>query len=221
MGYIFYLGHSGFEITLDELTIYIDPYLEDSPDRVVKAAITPSGIKKADLLFITHEHFDHFERNTVLDVVERMQATVVAPSIVLRELDIPLSSKVDVRVGDSFSLKGIDVEVIKAIHPQSKDPVGFILRKGGKSIYHAGDTYEFMEMVDLKVDYAILPIGGTYTMDPIDAHKAAKEIRCRYIIPMHYNTWERIRQNTRDFANSLADTKVKPIVLKVGESIEI
>jgi L-ascorbate metabolism protein UlaG (beta-lactamase superfamily) len=58
-------------------------------------------------------------------------------------------------------------------------------------------------------------------MDPIDAHKAAKEIRCRYIIPMHYNTWERIRQNTRDFANSLADTKVKPIVLKVGESIEI
>ena len=221
MSSIFYLGHSGFEITLDELTIYIDPFLEDSPDRVVKAAITPSGIRNADLLFVTHEHFDHFERSTILDVVERMQAVVVAPNIVLRELDVPLRSKVDVRAGDSFSLKGVDIEVIKAVHPQSKECVGFILRKGGKSIYHAGDTYEFREMVDLKVDYAILPIGGTYTMDPIDAHKAAKEIRCKYIIPMHYNTWERIRQNSRDFANSLADTKVKPIILKVGESIEI
>lgn len=221
MSSILYLGHAGFEITLDELTIYIDPYLGDSPDRLIKAAISSGEIEKADLLLITHEHFDHFEKSTVLDVVERTQASVVAQNLVLRELDIPTRNKVDVRIGDSFSLKGVDIEVIKAVHPQSKYSVGFIVRKGGKSIYHAGDTYEFSEMVDLRAEYALLPIGGTYTMDPIDAHKAAKEIRCKFVIPMHYNTWDRIRQNANEFAKSLADTKAKPIVLKVGESIQI
>jgi L-ascorbate metabolism protein UlaG (beta-lactamase superfamily) len=225
MGYLRYLGHSGFEIELDGTLVYIDLFLEDSGvggmRREIPAAIKPGDIDRADLILITHEHKDHLEKSTVEKVVARTGALVIAPHCALRELEIPSQNKMEVVVGDEFVVKGVEIKVVKAVHPQSACPVGYIIKKGGKSIYHAGDTYEFGEMFDIKTDYALIPIGGTYTMDTYSAYKAAKEINCRYIIPMHYNTFERVRQNLSEFAREVESSKVKPIIMKVGAKITI
>jgi L-ascorbate metabolism protein UlaG (beta-lactamase superfamily) len=225
MGSIRYLGHSGFEIELGGTLIYIDLYLDNSErrgmQREIKAPVRAEEIDRADFIFITHEHPDHFEKPTVEKIVNRTGALVIAPNCVLRELSIPSNNKMEAVVGDEFVVKGVEVKVVKAVHPQSACPVGYIIKKGGKSVYHSGDTYEFGGMFDIKADYALIPVGGTYTMDVYSAYKASKELNCRYIIPMHYNTNDRIRQNMSEFAREVESNKIKPIVMKVGDKIEI
>jgi len=225
MSSIWYLGHSGFEIELGGTMIYIDPFLEDrevgGARRELKSPLRAEEVDKADIIFITHEHRDHFEKATVEKIVKKTGALVIAPHYVLSELEIPSGNKMEAVAGDEFVVKGVEVKVVKAVHPQSTCPVGYIIKKGGKSIYHAGDTYEFGEMFDIKVDYALIPVGGTYTMDTYSAFKAAKELNCRYIIPMHYNTFETVRQNMSEFAREVESNKVKPIVMKVGQRINI
>ncbi|MEM3555641.1 MAG: metal-dependent hydrolase [Candidatus Micrarchaeia archaeon] len=222
MGHIWYLGHSGFEIEIGGSVIYIDPVLEwKEMECRVKPPLKVDEIDKADLVMITHEHKDHFEKSTVERIVAKTNATVIAPKQVLKELEIPSSNRMAVSVGEEFVVKGVEVKVVKAVHPQSEYPVGYIIKKGGKSIYHAGDTYEFGGMFDIEADYALIPIGGTYTMDIYSAHKAVKELKCRYVIPMHYNTFERIKQSVSDFVRGVDTDKVKPIVMKAGDMIEI
>ena len=225
MGSIRYLGHSGFEIELGGTLMYIDLFLEGTEvggmPREIRAPLRAGDIDRADIVFITHEHRDHFEKGTVEKIVSRTGALVIAPNCVLRELEIPRENKMEAVLGDEFVVKGVEVKVVKAVHPQSACPVGYIIKKGGRSVYHAGDTYEFGGMFDIKADYALLPIGGTYTMDVYSAYKAVKELNCRYIIPMHYNTSEKIRQNISEFAREVESGKVKPIVMKVGDKIEV
>jgi len=225
MSSIRYLGHSGFEIELGGTFIYIDLFLDNSDfggmRRELKAPVRAEEIDRADLIFITHEHRDHFEKATVEKIVKRTGALVIAPRCVLRELEIPSANKMEAVVDEEFVVKGVEVKVVRAIHPQSECPVGYIIKKGGKSIYHAGDTYEFGGMFDIHADYALMPIGGTYTMDVYSAYKAAKELNCRYIIPMHYNTYEKVRQNISEFIREVESRKVKPIAMKVGDTIQI
>ena len=125
------------------------------------------------------------------------------------------------RVGDKFEMKGVNIEVVKAVHPQSEYPVGYIIEGDGKRIYHAGDTYEFAEMMNYKCDWALLPIGGTYTMDSIGADKAVREIKPKYAVPIHYSTFEKIMVDAGEFAKMISDTRTKPVVMKFGEKIEI
>jgi L-ascorbate metabolism protein UlaG (beta-lactamase superfamily) len=217
-----YFGHSSFQLIYGDGTVaFIDPFFSpegrDNPSAVKDA----HWVKKCDLIFVTHEHHDHFEPDTITEIAERTWATVVAPRQVLRELKIPEKFKVEVRVGDRFELKGVQIEVVKAVHPQSVYPVGFIIEKDGVRVYHAGDTYEFAQMVEIRCDWALLPIGGSYTMDIVGAEKAAKEMQCKYVVPTHYSTWERIAQSPREFSASLSGSKVKPVIMKFGEEVEL
>ncbi len=214
MALIRYLGHSGFEIDFEGTKVYIDLYTGSDGKAKVKLPVDVSKIKKADVFLITHEHHDHCDP-IVGELADRTSANVIGPKPSLARLKMNERLKVDVRVGDRFEVKGVDIEVVKAVHPQSAYPVGYILRKNGKSIYHAGDTYQYSGMSSNQADVAMLPIGGTYTMDPISAHNAVKEIRPKYVIPMHYNTFENIRQEIDEFTKDLGS--VKPIVLRVGE----
>ena len=217
-----YFGHSSFQLNYSDGTVvFMDPYFA-SEGRDAPAAVKDAHwVKKCDIILVTHEHFDHFEPATVAEIAERTWASVVAPKPVLKDLNIPDRQKVDVRVGDRFDLKGVSIEVVKAVHPQSVYPVGYIIEKEGLRVYHAGDTYEFAQMNEIRCDWALLPIGGTYTMDVIDAEKAAKEIKCKYVVPMHYGTWSKIAQDPRAFAESLRDSKRKVVLMKFGEEIQL
>ncbi len=220
-----YLGHSSFLVQMGGRIILIDPWLDPNPrqmHRLVPPAITPQEVLKCDLILITHEHFDHCDPYSVGVVQSRTLAQVVAPEEALAMLDVPARSRVPVEIGDSFNLMGVGVSVLPAKHPQSTYPVGFIVNAGGETLYHSGDTYEFTEMASIDVKTAILPIGGTYTMDLIGAITALKRLRTQNVVPMHYNTFDRIRVNPEEFVQRVsASTRVKPTLVKVGETVTL
>ncbi len=222
MSLVKYLGHSSFFIEIGDKKILTDPWFDKNPkqlERLVPPAAELSDFKNLDIILVSHEHFDHCSPYDINNLVEKTFAYVVAPEETLAKLNIPLRNKVSAFEGDKFDLRGVNIEVTKAVHPQSVHPVGFVVRYGGSSFYFAGDTYDFYEMTDISVDLAMIPIGGTYTMDPFAAIKALKQIRCKYVVPMHYNTFKQIQVDLRDFERRAEKSvKAKVISLKPGES---
>jgi L-ascorbate metabolism protein UlaG (beta-lactamase superfamily) len=176
------LGHSGFLRGGDGKKIYIDPY---------DLGEEPAFEDKADILLITHEHFDHCSPNDIKKV-RRSDSTTLIPE------NISLQFKGDARriaegdvLADGLEIKGTRIEVVPAYNPDKPyHPrglgVGYIVELGGIRIYHAGDCDFFPEMKNIRADVALLPIGGTYTMDEEEAANAAAAISPKYAIPMHY-----------------------------------
>ena len=180
---IHWLGHASFRIENDK-TVYIDPIkLEGRPP-------------KADLILITHDHFDHCSPDDVARVAKD-DTVIVTIAAAAQNL------KGDVRVvkpGESLTVLGIPIEAVPAynvnkfrspgvpFHPQESGHVGFIFTVGGQRIYHAGDTDVIPEMDDVEADIALLPAGGTYTMTADEAAQAANRIQPQVAIPMHWGT---------------------------------
>ena len=172
---ITWLGQSGFKIKGEGKIIYIDPYKVQDEE-------------KADLIFVTHEHYDHCDPDSI-EHLEKEDTIVIAPSSCSGKIKENLKT---VGQGMHFSEKGLEINVVaaynkgKPFHPQGKG-VGYLLTFGDKTIYHAGDTDLIPEMERLGgVDVALLPIGGTYTMDVDEAVNAVKIIKPGIVIPMHY-----------------------------------
>ncbi len=171
---ITFLKHAGFKIKGSK-TIYIDPY--DLPD---------VELEKADLVLITHEHFDHRDMDS-LKKIRKDETIVVLPTGCMAEG----YRTCELNLGAKEEVHGVIIETVpaynvdKAFHKKG-DGVGYIVTIDGVRIYHAGDTDFISEMKDIDVDIALLPVGGTYTMDVEDAKKAMEVIKAKYFIPMHY-----------------------------------
>jgi len=222
MNSIRYLGHASFEVNLGGTVILFDPFFGDSIEgmpRILNAAVRAEDVKKADIILITHEHASHCDAKAVPAIAERTFAHVVAPKPALSLLQMNERLKVDIRLRDRFELGGVEIEAVKAVHPQSAYPLGYLVRKGGFAVYHAGDTYSYPEMNKIRCDVALLPIGGASTMDALGANAACKDIRPKIAIPMHYNTFERIMQDEKEFLDDLGS--IKGIALRVGETARI
>jgi len=169
-----------------------------------------------------HDLFDKqsCEPETVKEISERCYSSVVAPRPALARLSVSDRFKVDVRTGDKFTMKGIDVEVVKAVHPQSAYPVGFLVKGDGLSVYHAGDTYSFTDMGRIRCDVALVPIGGGSMMDPFAANSMVKEMRPRVAVPMCYNTYDRIAQDPNEFLADLGGL-TKGVALRPGQELRL
>ncbi len=224
MASITWLGHASFEAKMGGKTLLFDPWLDPKPkeyERFVPPATTAERIRKADLIFITHEHYDHCDPYDVATIVQTTFAHVIAPSPALAKLKIPERNKITAVAGDSFSFQGVDIDVLPALHPQSAQPVAFRVSAGGKSVFHAGDTYDNYALSKVDCDVALVPIGGSFTMDVLGSVTALKKIRCKFAVPMHYGTFSRIEADAQDWAKRVKkETKATPIVLGVGESFE-
>ncbi|HIH74238.1 MAG TPA: MBL fold metallo-hydrolase [Methanosarcina sp.] len=179
-----WLGHSGFLLDGKGKKIYIDPF---------ELAEEPAFDDKADILLITHEHYDHCSPEDIRKV-RRSDTTTLIPE------SCPLEFRGDARriaegdiLADGLEIKGIRIEVVpaynlgKPYHPRELG-VGYIIELGGLRIYHAGDSDFIPEMKTIKADIALLPVGGTYTMDEEEAARAAAAISPRFVIPMHYGS---------------------------------
>jgi L-ascorbate metabolism protein UlaG (beta-lactamase superfamily) len=171
---ISWLGHDGFRIDAGK-TVYIDPYQ------------VPEG-PKADLILITHEHFDHCSPEDVAKIQQR-------GTVIVTEKDS--APKLDgdvrvVRVGESLTIDDIRIDAVPAyntnkdFHPKSKGWLGFIVEIDGVKVYHAGDTDFIPEMNDFQTDIALLPVSGTYVMTADEAVEAALAINPQIAVPMHY-----------------------------------
>jgi L-ascorbate metabolism protein UlaG (beta-lactamase superfamily) len=189
----------------DGINVYIDPWGITDP-------------KPADVVFITHAHFDHFNEEDLKKVVRR-ETILVAPRNVAQELSGDVHP---VSPGDSIEVSGIKVQAVPAYnvvesrleaHPKSNNWVGYILTLDGTTYYHAGDTDHAPELDDVKADVAFLPIGGTYTMPVQEAAQLAKVIAPQIAVPMHYGFVEGVGKEADGEAFRRAADPVKVEIL--------
>lgn len=173
---IHWLGHASFRIDAGKTVVYIDPWK------------LPPGQPAADLILITHAHHDHLSAEDVHQIA-RAGTVIVCPTACMAQLAGDVRG---VAPGDRLTIQSIEIEAVEAYntdkpnHPRSARNVGYVLTIGERRIYHAGDTDLIPEMDAIRCDVAMLPIGGTYTMNARQAADAAAHIKPQVVIPMHW-----------------------------------
>ncbi|MCQ5361841.1 MAG: MBL fold metallo-hydrolase [Candidatus Methanomethylicia archaeon] len=208
-----WLGHAAFQIKGKDKTVYID----------LGEGAAPSD--KADLVLVTHSHWDHFDPK-VIERVRKEGTVIIAPRDCIPKLGAGARA---VEPGDRLKVGDLEVRAVHAynvkrfrspgvpFHPKGFG-VGYVLGIDGKSIYHAGDTDFIPEMKELKgVDVAILPTGDTYTMNNQEAADAAITINPKIAIPMH--RWNTDPEEFRRIVESRSGVTAK--ILRVGEELEL
>ncbi len=198
---ISWLGHDCFRINASKV-VYFDPY-------------QIQGGPVADIILISHDHFDHCSPEDV--------AKIQQPStVIVTEKDSAKKLSGDVRVvkpGDTVRIDDVTVEAVysyntdKDFHPKKNGWLGFIVELDGVRIYHAGDTDFIPEMKDYRVDIALLPVSGTYVMTADQAVKAALAINPKIAIPMHYGAIVGDGNDAQKFRSQL-EGKVDVVVLQ-------
>ena len=196
-----WLGHSGFLIKSSLGNIYIDPFKLRVDEESAFDDIGNS--EKADIIFITHSHYDHCS-------IEDIRKIVKDGTIIICPADVSSKfSHIDYRVDIKIASPGTKMELFnsklrfwtvpaynlsKTFHSRDEDWNGYIIQIGEVKLYHAGDTDLIPEMKNLNtlgLDIAFLPIGGGYTMNAGEAAKSAGIIRPKIAIPMHYGSIEK------------------------------
>ena len=220
-----FLWHSFFKISFKGATFIVDPFIfmpegEATYMPSMKCPIDISKINGVDFICISNEQFDHFDKKTVELIAARDRATVVAHDSVLNELSIQPTFKHPARINDVFSLSGVRIEIKNAHYPNSFYPLSFHFSKDGESLFFAGNTDLTDDFAEIKSDVAIFPIGGSSTMDVIDAVRATKIMKPKYVIPMHYNSFSTILADPIDFKERIEKSVLKtvPVILTPGET---
>jgi len=203
-----WLGHASFRIRHEDQVIYIDPWkLKDSPH-------------DATLVLVSHSHYDHYSPDDIARVSGPDTKLVAPPDVVAKQ-----------KAGEAI-LPGLTVELEnvrltgvaaynpdKQFHPKGNNWVGFVIELGSKRLYYAGDTDLTTEMKALKgIDVAMLPVGGTYTMDAAAAAEAIKYIKPKVAIPYHWGDIVGSHSDAETFAKT-AECNVK--VLTPGQTLNI
>jgi L-ascorbate metabolism protein UlaG (beta-lactamase superfamily) len=215
-----FLGHAAFKIEGSK-TVLVDPFITGNPKSPLKGV---EDIEKADVVIVTHDHGDHGFEDAV-KICKRTGAYFVSQYELVVKSNL---EKVEpMNIGGFVNVGGMGVEVAftPAWHTAGVgDPTGVIIRMDGKTIYHAGDTGLFYDMKLIgelyKPDLAILPIGSRFTMDIYQAAKAVEFISPKFVIPMHYNTFDLIKADPKEFERLVGD-KAKVVILNPGESFEL
>lgn len=178
-----WLGHASFRFSRIGTTLYFDPWQIEG------------GLNDADLVFISHPHFDHMNAADLARVGKPDTHVVTVASVAAKLQEAGYRGAVRVvKPGEKLEVKGVLIEVVpaynknKRYHPQQEGWAGFIIELDGVRLYHAGDTDFIPEMEGLKVDVALLPVSGTYVMGPEEAAQAAKAINPKLAVPMHYGS---------------------------------
>jgi L-ascorbate metabolism protein UlaG (beta-lactamase superfamily) len=190
---ITWLGHDSFMMEGDGLVVYTDPY------------VIPTRPKAADIVLITHDHYDHCDAGKI-GRLKKASTVIVATPRAAPQLsgDVQTMSP-----GDKRTFKGIEVKAVHAYNPAKPyhpkgEGMGFVFKLGGVTIYLAGDTEYIPEMRSLgHIDVALLPIGGTFTMDVDQAVMAGIAIKPKIVIPMHYGTLKETKGDPQELKNKL------------------
>lgn len=181
LGFLKWIEHAGFLLTIGGKTVYIDPFQVREP-------------KSADMIFITHPHFDHLS----MDDIKKLE-TPSTKFVATKDAAKTLGGRdvLAVEPGKDYQIDGISFSTVPAynvkptrlmFHPKSNGWVGYVIDADGTKVYHAGDTDLTEEMRKVEADIALIPMGGTYTMGLDEAIEAANAIKAQKVAPMHYRS---------------------------------
>jgi L-ascorbate metabolism protein UlaG (beta-lactamase superfamily) len=224
--HITWLGHACFSIESNGTVLLVDPFLTGNPQAPVSAEAVA-----ADVILVSHGHGDHV--GDTVAIAQRTGALVVANFEIVNWLTAQgLENCHPQHIGGGFDYPWGRVKLTIAHHGSALpdgsyggNPAGFLLTLGGRTIYHACDTGLFGDMKligEEGVDLAILPIGDNFTMGPADALRAVQLIAPRQVVPIHYNTFDVIRQDPDQWAERVgAETDTRATVMQPGDRITL
>lgn len=210
-------GHAAFVITTPAgTTLAVDPWFGNP-----KAPQGASWPEAVDAILITHGHFDHV--GDAVELARRTSAKVIGSFELVTALGV--QNGVGANIGGTIQVGDASITLVEAVHSSGYSPdqgkttvpggpaMGFVIRiDNGPTLYHAGDTAFFSSMQLLgetyKITHALLPIGGHFTMDPQGAAVAARLLKPRVIIPMHYGTFELLSGTPKQLRAALKTQKV-------------
>lgn len=194
------LTHSSIRI-VDKYIIYVDPFHIDKE------------YNDADIIFITHDHFDHFAAEDIAKVVKEDTILVVPEKMKdqASAIKIPNSRLITVIPGEITEIEGLKIETvpaynnIKPFHPQKAGWVGYILYLEIGKVYIAGDTDLTEDNQKVSCDIAMVPIGGTFTMNAKKAAELVNMIRPQVAIPIHYGNVTGSKSDEEVFSSNVDD----------------
>ena len=191
------LGHATVMVVSGDKVIYIDPYK------------VPESSKVADIILVTHEHYDHCDPEVIRQLSDNNTKIIAAKGCASKiDGDVTETAPGDSLAVDDVSIKAVQAyNISKQYHPKGLG-IGYIIDVGGVKIYHAGDTDRIPEMKSLKdenIDIAFLPAGGTFTMDIEEASDAAADIMPKVVVPMHYGVVAGTQADTEKFKTLVAE----------------
>ena len=191
------LYHSSIKINIEKV-IYMDPFkIEDD-------------CHDADIIFITHSHYDHYSEEDIKKIIKEDTKIVVTND--LQETASKLTNEenvISVQPNEKHCVEGISFETIpayninKKFHPKQNNWVGYVIELNGLKYYIAGDTDITDENKKVKCDVAFVPVGGTYTMTSKEAADLVNIIKPKIAVPIHYGSVVGTKQDATDFVNLL------------------
>ncbi len=201
------LCHSSIRINKEKV-IYIDPF------KINK------NYNDADIIFITHDHYDHYSEEDI-DKVIKEDTTIVISKDLLKKLlkkGINKNAIIVAEPNKEYETQGIKFNTIpayninKKFHPKENNWLGYIITINNVKYYVAGDTDITDENRKVKCDVAFVPVGGTYTMDFKEAARLINEIKPKIAVPIHYGSIVGTEQDARNFIN-LLNSEIKGVIL--------
>jgi L-ascorbate metabolism protein UlaG (beta-lactamase superfamily) len=203
-----WLGHASFRISGEVAVVYIDPW-----------KLSEAG-GDGTVVLVSHSHYDHYSAEDVAKV-SGAETKLLGPSDVIKQEG---RGQV-IEPGQTVSVGGVNVIAVasynpaKQFHPKANRWLGFVVEMEEKRIYYAGDTDITEEMAGLgEIDAALLPVGGTYTMDAEEAATAVERIKCKQAIPYH---WGDIVGGAGDAERFADKAKCEVTVLNPGQTVSV
>ena len=221
-----WFSHACFLIQSAKAKLLVDPFITGNPLAPVKA-----DSLSADYILVSHGHGDHV--GDTVAIAQRTGATVISNFEIQNWMVAQGVKNVHPQhIGGGFNYPWGRVKLTLALHGSALpdgsyggNPCGFLFYIDGKKIYHACDTGLFYDMKligEEGIDLAILPIGDNFTMGPDDALRAVKLIQPKRVVPIHYNTFDVIKQDPNAWAARVEkETSAKATVMKPGDTIEV
>lgn len=225
---ITWLGHAAFLLEAEK-KVLIDPFISGNP-----VAPCSSEELNPDIIAVTHGHADHL--GDTIEIGARTSCRIISIHEVANYIKSKGICAEGMNKGGTADIEGIRLTMTDALHSSSIDasdfsfdggcPAGFVIGIGGHAVYHAGDTAVFGDMRLIgelyEPEIALLPIGDRFTMGIKEALKAVELLKPKIVVPMHYNTFDIIKQDPEEFKKLVeAKTDTKVLIMKPGEFIEI
>jgi len=199
---VWFLGGTGLVVRTAQATLYVDPYFGGSSPRMIPVPIEPRFIKAVDAVVFTHEHLDHCHLDSVRPIYENTQAFFVGSKVVVDQVagwGFNRQRLLELNPGNSLDVKDLRLHAVESYDPLAKGAVMLVLETVAANLFHSGDAWYFPGFAKVgeqwRIDLAFIEVAGNppgrqVYMTPCDFLRAAKDLKAKKAIPVHWDMWK-------------------------------